>query len=172
MSDAGLLPDGGGASADPASAAPGSGDGAVRAALAEVRAWSERMAALLEQENGALRERDFAAAAGLLGRKMQAADALVAAHARLAQAAGEADAARLAGNGDAGAVLSVAGRLRQLLAENSDLLARALELQNRVIEAIVGAVPKALAARAPSYGATGSPRLPRRMDAFAFSAKA
>ncbi|MCW3475125.1 hypothetical protein [Limobrevibacterium gyesilva] len=123
------------------------------------------LADTLAQENKALAAMDLPAAMRLLEQKQRAADAFAAA--RTAAAAANASPAgqqqRLAGQ--------VAGRLRDLADENKRLLERAMAVQGRVIDVIVGAIPKA-AGGVPRYTAGGGIAGPRQMPPVSLSARA
>jgi hypothetical protein len=102
-----------------------------------------RLAEALRAENEALARLDLSSAAALSQAKRQASDAFAAAFE---------SARRLGSKAEAGERVdaeSIAGRLRDLGAENRRLLERAIDLQSRVIETIAGA------ARAPGTGTYG-----------------
>jgi hypothetical protein len=109
---------------------------------------AQRLADALRAENEALARLDLAAAAHLAAPKRQASDAFAAAY----------EAARRSGTRAEGAereaAEEVAGRLRDLSAENRRLLERAIELQARVIETIAGAARPATG----TYGERGAAR--------------
>ena len=111
-----------------------------------------RLAEALRAENEALARLDLNQAAALSTAKRQASDAFAAAfdaaHRTGSKAEGE----------ERGNAEDIAGRLRDLSAENRRLLERAIDLQSRVIETIAGA------ARAPgpgTYGERGDKRAGR-----------
>jgi hypothetical protein len=110
---------------------------------------AQRLAEALRAENEALARLDLQEAATLAAPKRQAADAFAAAY----------DAARRTGSKAEGAERAaaeeVAGRLRDLSAENRRLLERAIDLQSRVIETIAGA---ARPAATGTYGERGAAR--------------
>jgi hypothetical protein len=108
-----------------------------------------RLAEALRAENEALARLDLSGAASLSLAKRQASDAFAAAF-----AAAQRTGSRAEGQ-DRATAEEIAGRLRDLSAENRRLLERAIDLQSRVIETIAGA------ARAPgpgTYGARGDRR--------------
>ncbi len=109
---------------------------------------AQRLAEALRAENEALARLDLAAAATLATPKRQASDAFAAAY----------EAARRSGTRAEGedrrSAEEVAGRLRDLSAENRRLLERAIELQARVIETIAGAARPATG----TYGERGRAR--------------
>jgi hypothetical protein len=108
-----------------------------------------RLAEALRAENEALARLDLTEAAALATPKRQASDAFAAAY---AAARGSGMRVEEAYRADAEAI---AGRLRDLSAENRRLLERAIDLQSRVIETIAGAArPAALG----TYGERGSVR--------------
>jgi hypothetical protein len=108
---------------------------------------AQRLAEALKAENEALARLDLGAAGELGEAKRQAADAFAAAVAAAERGGGKVD-----GGGEAEAL---AGRIRDLTAENRRLLERAITLQSRVIEAIAGAARPAWPG---TYGASGQPR--------------
>lgn len=98
------------------------------------------LADVLAQENAALAALDLAAAAALLEAKQAAAEAFAAAQAE--------DAPPLDGR-------DLAVRLRELAAQNRQLLERAIRVQRRVLGIIAKALPPPAA---PRYGASGTLR--------------
>lgn len=105
-----------------------------------------RLADLLARENAALAALDLSRAAAMLAEKQNAAAAFALACERACPA-------DVAGAG----VLSVARRLDAAAAENRRLLERGIAVQSRVLAVVASAVPRALAAQAPRYGAGGAP---------------
>lgn len=110
---------------------------------------AQRLADALRAENEALSRLDLAQAAALANAKQQASEAFTAAY----------DAARSAGAHAEGAereqAEEVALQLRDLSAENRRLLERAIALQSRVIETILGV---ARTAGPGTYGEHGALR--------------
>ncbi|MBR0656184.1 hypothetical protein [Plastoroseomonas arctica] len=93
----------------------------------------KRLAEALHAENEALAKLDLGIAGELAGAKMRASDAFAAA-AESCRRLGLGDGPR-----DAALAEALAGHLADLGAENRRLLARAIQLQSRVIETIAGA---------------------------------
>ncbi|MGG5808784.1 hypothetical protein [Falsiroseomonas sp. CW058] len=110
---------------------------------------AQRLAEALRAENEALARLDLAEAAELAAPKRQASDAFAAAYAaaRGSDTRAEGEERRHAEE--------IAGRLRDLSAENRRLLERAIDLQSRVIETIAGA---ARPAGPGTYGERGGAR--------------
>jgi hypothetical protein len=108
-----------------------------------------RLAELLAAENAALSAADIPRAIHLVEAKAEALRTLEAmlpaARAGLAQSDEEARREMQA----------LGARLAHELAENRRLLERALHVQRRIIGMIARAMPRALAANAPRYGAKG-----------------
>jgi hypothetical protein len=105
------------------------------------------LADALAEENGALDRLEFARAVTLVDAKDRATSAFIAAQARAASAPMEMRTRRQ--------ILEAAlVRLRDLAAENTRLLERAIVVQRRVIGSIVDALPKTPSA--PRYGASGA----------------
>ncbi len=105
------------------------------------------LADALADENRALSKLEFAHAATLLEAKTRATSAFIAAQAREASTRPEARTRRPV-------LEATIVRLRDLAAENTRLLERAIIVQRRVIGSIVNAIPKA--GNAPRYGASGA----------------
>lgn len=118
---------------------------------------ADRLATILERENEALR-RGETRGIGEAAREKQAAAAAVAA---LLGGSHRAD--------DATQVAAVT-RVRAVAAENQTLLARALEVQERLIGIVASAGLRARAA--PRYGANGNLAMGRVTSPFALSAQA
>lgn len=110
---------------------------------------AQRLAEALRAENEALARLDLSQAAELATPKRQASEAFAAAY-----AAARGTNARAEGPERLEAE-QIAGRLRDLSAENRRLLERAIELQSRVIETIAGA---ARPAPTGTYGERGANR--------------
>lgn len=121
------------------------------------------LAATLDRENRMLAALDLAGAAALLPEKQRAAGAFAAAQARAGAAPGLTPAVRHAAAG-------LAGRLRDLVAENRRLLERGMAAQGQVIAVIARAV-RTQPAVAPRYGATGAAAAPRSPAPLAISAR-
>ncbi len=118
---------------------------------------ADRLATILERENEALR-RGETRGIGEAAREKQAAAAAVAA---LLGGSPRTD--------DATQVAAVT-RVRAVAAENQTLLARALEVQERLIGIVASAGLRARAA--PRYGANGNLAMNRVASPFALSAQA
>jgi hypothetical protein len=122
------------------------------------------LADTLAAENRALAGLDFVRAVTLLGAKLRATDAFIAAHEQVASAPDEM-------RGRRRLFTDVAARLRELAAENKRLLERAVIVQGRVIGAIVSAVPKVVGG-VPRYGAGGVLAETTRVRPMALSSRA
>jgi hypothetical protein len=110
-----------------------------------------RLADVLARENAALAALDLSRAAAMLAEKQEAASGFALAWER----------ARPAGVNGA-EILSLARRLDTAVAENRRLLERGIAVQGRVLAVVARAIPPALAAEAPRYGAGGrQPAQPR-----------
>jgi hypothetical protein len=110
-----------------------------------------RLADVLARENAALAALDLSRAAAMLAEKQDAASVFALAWER-AHPAGA--------NGVE--ILSLARRLDTAVAENRRLLERGIAVQGRVLAVVARAVPSALAAEAPRYGAGGRQPAPPR----------
>lgn len=120
---------------------------------------------ILAQENDALRSFDLRYAASLTDGKARAIEAFVSAQTKQ-------DRSKTAGPAQREAVIEMAARLRDLVAENRRLLERAIGVQQRVIGVVARAAPQALAAKNSRYSPDGSLAATRRMPAVALSARA
>ncbi len=112
---------------------------------------AERLAEALQRENAALAALELAAVGPLLEEKIAALAAFTASPPPQARA--------------------VVMRLRDLAAENRQLLERAILVQGRVIGTIARAAPRAVAAAPASYGRTGAAASAQRLPAVALSAR-
>ncbi len=124
-----------------------------------------RLGDLLARENTALAALDLSGAAAMLAEKQEAAAGFALACER---AGADAEGASL----PAPELAALARRLDAAAAENRRLLERAVVVQGRVIATVARAVPRALAAAAPRYGAGGGAAPPARPAALAFSIRA
>lgn len=131
---------------------------------APVLAAALTLADVLARENAALAVLDLPRATALLADKTAA----FAAFEREARLVGQSGA--LAASRDE--VARLGDRLRALAEENRRLLARAIAVQERVLATVARAVPKALAAAAPRYGAGGGLRPSVCVPPIALSARA
>jgi flagellar biosynthesis/type III secretory pathway chaperone len=120
---------------------------------------------VIAQENEALRSFDLRHAASLTDGKARAIEAFIAAQIRQ-------DRAKKTDPAQREAVLEMAARLRDLVAENRRLLERAISVQQRVIGVVARAAPQAIAAKNSRYRPDGSLAATRRMPAVALSARA
>jgi hypothetical protein len=118
---------------------------------------AERLAEVLERENGALEVLDLAKAANLVPAKRLATQALAAA--RASAVIGP----------EPSPLVEVTLRLRGLAEENRRLLERAITVQSRVIGVIARAMPPPTGAR---YAPSGALTQGARSLAFALSARA
>lgn len=108
-----------------------------------------RLANVLARENAALAALDLSRAAAMLTEKQDAAAVFSLAWERAGPiSTGGAD------------LLSLVRRLDTAVAENRRLLERGIAVQGRVLAAVASAVPRALAAQTPRYGAAGAPPAP------------
>lgn len=123
---------------------------------------AQRLAEALHAENEALALLDMPRAATLAAQKQEASERFAAAY-----AAAQRSTLRLEGRLREHTE-QLAGRLRDLGAENRRLLERAIDLQSRVIETIAGA---ARPGRAATYGARGHQRDARAVP-LSFSSRA
>ncbi len=124
-----------------------------------ILAAATRLADVLDRENTALRDADYAAATAMVAEKTAAIAGLTAAGADL----------------PAGITLplslrAIAERLRDLMAENRRLLEIAMIAQARVVAVIAQATRRDQARRAPLYGRSGS-TMQGRPSAIAISAR-
>jgi hypothetical protein len=121
-----------------------------------------RLADVLATENAALTALNLPAAARLLPEKLAATDAFTAAQAGAragARAGAQVGAKEGGAPGRPSAELeTVAGRLRELAAENRRLLERAMLVQGRVIATVAKAARATAERTAPTYGARGTAR--------------
>jgi len=119
---------------------------------AQLIAAATQLADALEQENAALVALDIPRAVKLVEAK---ADALAALQAILPEIAGARSQATTAAEHRRQAE-RVSDRLHAQATENKRLLERAIYVQGRIIGMIARAIPRAIAANAPRYGATGA----------------
>ncbi len=119
---------------------------------------------ILIQENDALRALDLRQAAALADRKARTIEAFVMAESRLGQA-------KPTDPFERAALAEMAGRLRELIAENRRLLEQAITVQQRVIGVVARAVPKAAQTKTP-YRANGTTGRSKAVPAYALSARA
>lgn len=118
---------------------------------------ANRLAAILERENEALRRGETGGVAAATREKQAAAEAVAVLRGGPPRA-------------DDGQVHAAVARVRAAAAENQILLARAVEVQERLISIVASAGIRARAA--PRYGANGNLASNRIASPFALSAQA
>ena len=125
----------------------------------QMMAAATRLVTILDAENEALLALDFPRVVALLERKHAAVDQFAALRAETGM------------ERDLGAASRIATQIEELGAENKALLERAIDVQGRVIAAVIRAVPRPRA-DGPRYTASGAMAGAARTPAMAFSARA